>query len=90
MSVVNNPEHYKVHEMECLLEMEAAFGREAVRNFALCSAWKYRYRAGHKDNVTQDLEKSDFYMALARYLAYTMDSPEPVIEQFLEERRFKN
>lgn len=38
----------------------------------------------------QDLDKSDFYMALARYLAYTMDSPEPVIEQFLEERRFKS
>lgn len=35
MSVVNDPEHYKVHEMECLLEMEAAFGREAVRNL-LC------------------------------------------------------
>jgi len=37
------------------------FGKEAVQNFCLCNAWKYRYRAADK-NGEEDLKKSDWYL----------------------------
>ena len=65
---VNNPAHYQTHELECLVEMSYIFGEEALLHFAQCCAWKYRYRAGSKDSAEEDLKKSDFYTALARWL----------------------
>ena len=37
------------------------FGEEAVKNFCICNAWKYRYRAADK-NGEEDLKKSDWYL----------------------------
>ena len=42
--------------------MELVFGPEATANFCLLNCWKYRYRAGLKNNGYEDLEKSDWYM----------------------------
>lgn len=47
--------------MECIDEMVLIFGKEAVKNFCLCNAWKYRYRAADK-NGEEDLRKSDWYL----------------------------
>ena len=59
---VNHPNHYnRKGGMECIDEMILIFGREAVKNFCLCNAWKYRYRAADK-NGEEDLRKSDFYI----------------------------
>ena len=59
---VNHPSHYCREEaMECIEEMILVFGREAVKNFCLCNAWKYRYRAADK-NGEEDLKKSDWYI----------------------------
>lgn len=59
---VNHPSHYNREDaMECIDEMELIFGTEAVANFCLCNAWKYRYRAADKNGV-EDLKKSDWYM----------------------------
>ena len=60
--VVNHPSHYnRGDSMECIEEMIAVFGVEAVKNFCLLNVWKYRYRAGDK-NGQEDLKKSDWYM----------------------------
>ena len=60
---VSRPRHYnREGAMECIDEMELVFGPEATANFCLLNCWKYRYRAGLKDNGYQDLEKSDWYM----------------------------
>ena len=60
---VNHPKHYnREGGMECLEEMILIFGKEVVKNFCLCNAWKYRYRAVDK-NGEEDLRKSDFYIA---------------------------
>lgn len=57
-----NPKHYQRDgAMECWDEMELLFGTEAVMHFAMCNAWKYRYRAADK-NGTEDIAKSDVYM----------------------------
>lgn len=60
---IEHPKHYnREGGMECLEEMILIFGKEVVKNFCLCNAWKYRYRAADK-NGEEDLRKSDFYIA---------------------------
>lgn len=62
-SPVNHPRHYnREGAIECIDEMELVFGPEATANFCLLNCWKYRYRAGLKNDGFQDLEKSDWYM----------------------------
>ncbi len=58
---VNHPNHYQgAHE--CIEEMAALFGVEAVKHFCMCNVHKYRYRASQKNGQT-DLKKADWYMA---------------------------
>lgn len=59
--MVNHPPHYTNSGMECIDEMILIFGKEAVRNFCLCNAWKYRKRAIYK-NGEEDMKKSDWYI----------------------------
>lgn len=59
--MVNEPPHY-IHGMECIDEMVLVFGKEAVMNFCLCNAWKYRYRAPYKGNIEENMEKSRWYL----------------------------
>lgn len=62
-SMVDHPFHYnRSGAIECIDEMELVFGLEATANFCLLNCWKYRYRAGLKNNGYEDLEKSDWYM----------------------------
>ena len=59
---VDHPKHYnRDGGMECIDEMILIFGREAVKDFCKCNAWKYRYRAADK-NGEEDLKKSDWYL----------------------------
>ena len=60
---VHHPKHYgREGAMECIDEMVLVFGVEAVMNFCVLNAWKYRYRAADKHGA-EDLEKSDWYLA---------------------------
>lgn len=62
-STVNHPGHYnREGAMECIDEMVLIFGKEAVKGFCVCNAWKYRYRAADKNGL-EDLKKSDWYLA---------------------------
>ena len=65
---VNHPDHYKTHTLECIDELEVVFGIDDVIAFCKCNAWKYRYRAGSKDDITQGLAKSDWYINKAKEL----------------------
>lgn len=65
---VNHPDHYNSHQHECIDEMLAVFGKEAVINFCICNAWKYRYRADSKGSHDQDMEKADWYINKAMEL----------------------
>lgn len=59
---VEHPVHYnREGSMECIDEMILIFGKEAVMDFCLCNAWKYRYRAADK-NGEEDIRKSDWYL----------------------------
>ena len=60
--MVNHPSHYaREGAMECIDEMLLIFGKEAVKGFCLCNAWKYRERCLFK-NGEEDLKKSDWYI----------------------------
>lgn len=62
-SMVDHPIYYNRKDaIECIDEMELVFGSEATSHFCLLNCWKYRYRAGLKNNGYEDLEKSDWYM----------------------------
>ena len=62
---VNKPEHYTFGKYECIDVMIEVFGVEAVKMFCRLNAWKYQWRADHK-NGTEDIEKADWY--LRKYL----------------------
>ena len=57
---VNHPAHYQ-GKHECIDEMIALFGVEAVKHFCMCNVYKYRFRAANK-NGQEDLDKADWYM----------------------------
>lgn len=57
---VNHPAHYQ-GKHECIDEMIAMFGVEAVKCFCMCNVYKYRFRAAAK-NGQEDLDKADWYM----------------------------
>lgn len=59
-SNVNHPQHYQ-GKYECIDEMVALFGVEAVKDFCKCNVYKYRYRADRK-NGAEDIEKAEKYM----------------------------
>lgn len=60
--MVNEPQHYKQHAMECIDEMVEVFGVEAVKSYCKCAAWKYRYRAPYKGKFEEDNAKADWYL----------------------------
>ncbi len=57
---VNHPSHYQ-GKHECIDEMIALFGVEAVKHFCMCNVYKYRFRAANK-NGQEDLDKANWYM----------------------------
>lgn len=61
VDMVNMPPHYRQGGMETIDEMTLIFGKEAVANFCLCNAWKYRARALYK-NQDEDMKKSHWYI----------------------------
>ena len=60
--IINHPKHYnREGAMESIDEMVLIFGKEVVKHFCLCNAWKYRYRAADKNGI-EDMKKSDWYI----------------------------
>lgn len=56
---VNHPVHYQ-GKNECIDVMIAMFGKEAVKHFCMCNAYKYRFRADAKNGM-EDIEKAEWY-----------------------------
>ena len=65
---VNNPSHYTQGGIECIDAMISTFGKEAVRHFCLCNAFKYVWRTEHK-NGAEDCKKAIWYLTKALELA---------------------
>lgn len=67
--MVNHPSHYNLPDRkECIGEMIDIYGLKDVAKWCEITAYKYKYRAGHKDSFTQDIQKASWYMVKAREL----------------------
>lgn len=62
VEMVDHPSHYNQGSMEVIDEMELIFGAEAVMDFCLLNAWKYRARAAYKGKPEEDMEKANWYI----------------------------
>lgn len=65
---VNHPVHYNQYPIEIIDMMIIMFGKEATFNFCLLNAFKYRMRAGNKQNLKEDLAKEQWYLNKAKKL----------------------
>ena len=59
VDTVNHPSHYQ-GKNECIDVMVAMFGKEAVKHFCMCNAYKYRFRSDKK-NGDEDIKKAEWY-----------------------------
>lgn len=62
MDNINHPSHYQ-GQHECIEVMRSMFGDSAVEGFCKCNAYKYRFRAGRKENnsADDDIKKAEWY-----------------------------
>lgn len=58
---VNHPAHYETEKFECIDVMIETQGKEKVKAFCICNAFKYLYRHGRK-NSREDIEKAVWYL----------------------------
>lgn len=61
-SLVNHPSHYNVEgKKECIEQLREDYGETITAIFCLTNAYKYLYRAGHKDDLNIDIQKAKWY-----------------------------
>jgi len=58
---VINPQHYKQGSIEVIDMMLLIWGPEKVKIFCEINAFKYRMRAGNKEDALQDIAKAQWY-----------------------------
>ena len=67
--MVNHPSHYNLpNRKECIDEMIDIYGLKDVAKWCEITAYKYKYRAGHKGSVIEDMSKAAWYITKAREL----------------------
>ena len=59
---INHPEHYCFGGIETIEYIKAKLSPEEYRGYMKGSVIKYLSRAGHKDDVIQDLKKAQWYL----------------------------
>ena len=58
---VNHPSRYETGKYQCIDVMEETQGKEAVKDFCICNAFKYIYRH-RKKNGLEDVKKAVWYL----------------------------
>ena len=66
--MVNHPSHYNQYPKETIDMMVDIFGKYAVRQWCVMTAFKYRMRMGLKDDIEQDFNKEQWYLNKAKEL----------------------
>lgn len=73
--MVNHPAHYETNGIECIDAMIASQGKESVKSYCVCNAFKYIWRHQHKGKSVEDIQKAIWY--LNRYLNLYDQKDEP-------------
>ncbi len=55
------PAHHKQQDKEIWQLMIDTYGKDAFINFAILNSFKYRMRAGYKDDIVTDINKALWY-----------------------------
>jgi hypothetical protein len=63
--MVNSPAHYNQSSIECIDSIRAALGDEGFIAYCRGNAIKYNWRAGHKVDAKEDLQKAAWYSRMA-------------------------
>lgn len=67
--MVNHPSHYNLPDRkECIDEMIDIYGLKDAAKWCEITAYKYKYRAGHKGSVVEDMSKAAWYIIKAHEL----------------------
>lgn len=61
IDMVNHPTHYETGQFECIDVMLETQGKEAVKDFCVCNAFKYLYRHRNKNGL-EDVKKAIWYL----------------------------
>lgn len=77
--LINHPPHYTSAGMETIDKMEFFFGTKALKIYCTINAYKYDSRAGLKDDVQKDGEKSTWYINKANELQEKIDNGEGIL-----------
>lgn len=67
-----NPDHYKQYPKQVIDIMICVFGKKWVMIYCIITAFKYRMRMGHKDDMEQDFNKEEWYLNKAAELTKRM------------------
>ena len=71
MSNVDHPSHYNLPgKKECIEQMKEDYGDFITAVFCLTNAYKYLYRAGHKNDRQEDINKATWYFEYQNNLDY--------------------
>jgi hypothetical protein len=65
---IHHTAHYTYGPMECIEAMLLLYGVEKVIAYCELAAFKYRYRAGYKDDIVKDIQKALWYEGKAKEL----------------------
>lgn len=71
--MVNHPNHYNDFDVEVIEMMRRIWGPEETASFCKLNAFKYRMRAGLKNNLEEDINKAYWYMNLYHDLISSND-----------------
>ncbi len=63
-----NPDHYQTYPIRSIDMMVCIWGAEKTADWCVMTAFKYRMRMGHKDDIKQELEKEKWYLDKAEEL----------------------
>lgn len=61
--MVNHPKHYNDFDVEVIDMMSRIWGNKSASDFCKLNAFKYRMRAGLKNDPIEDLKKAEWYIA---------------------------
>ena len=59
---VNHPDHYNSGGIECIDAMIAAYGKDFMIDFCVCTAFKYLWRHKYKNSSLEDRKKAVWYL----------------------------
>lgn len=59
---VNHPAHYTMGKVECIDGIESALGKTGFLFHCRGTAIAYLWRAGHKGDIVEDLQKARWYI----------------------------